>query len=158
MSRGSICSCGETATSARSDINFDLLLTNFVPSLYTSSIMPLPKSEYMSDIWKDGIFGKGHATESETLILTRVQQTRWSSAQEVQVPSVVLKSARSSTWEPTRALSVAMLKRRRAQRKKLQLSARVRRSLASAPWTFASSRASKTRPSAVSRNLVLSTS
>lgn len=70
--------------------------------------MAPPKSEYMSDIWKDGIFGKELATESETLILTHVQQTRLSSAQEAQVPSAVLRSARSSIWVPMPALLVAM--------------------------------------------------
>lgn len=69
--------------------------------------MPLPKSEYMSDIWKDGIFGKKVAAESEVL-LTRMQQTRLSSAQEAQAPSAVLKSARSSIWALMRVSSVAM--------------------------------------------------
>ena len=86
---------------------------------YTPRTMPLPRSEYLSDVWKDGIFGT-------TLVLPKLyppirlanrtfpQTTKSSSAPVATAPSAAPKCVPWCTWARTPASSGATWKRQRA--------------------------------------------
>lgn len=103
--------------------------------------MPLAKSEYVSDIWKDGIFRTYRFLDPSLIVLsmpniylgsliTRYQKTRSCFAPVAQAPSAAPKSEPWSISAPMLALLGAMSTRRRTWQRRLLPRGKVRRSWA----------------------------
>jgi hypothetical protein len=77
-----------------------------------SLAMAMKKSDYLSEVWKDGIFSKPTPYIAISRPYTHPSQTtKWFSAQVATAPSAVPKYEQWSIWEPMPALWAATSKR-----------------------------------------------
>lgn len=83
------------------------------PVHYPRETMAVPRSEYLSNVWRDGIFGLKSLYVNSTKLTSAIQITRSSFVLEEQGQSAVLKCEQWSISERMRASSDEMSRRQR---------------------------------------------